>query len=121
MFGCLSAIAVEGSARYRKEVFYFLLGLTLKMQNYALWWLVVGVVAFLAILILIMIFAGDHSPPPKTQNKRSRSRTPPTTTSHALKRRPLTVFKRCQERRRKISVTDTHDLCLLRLAGDIPC
>ncbi len=74
MFGYLSAVDVEGSARYRREVFYFLLGLTLKMQNYALWWPVVGGVAFLAVLILIMIFAGDHSPPPKTQNKNGRNR-----------------------------------------------
>ena len=95
------------------------------MQNYALWWPVVGGVAFLVVLVWVVIFTGDHSPPSKPhkqKRKKSRkcSRSPPKTTSHGLKRHSLVAFRRCQECRLKISITDTHDLCLACLGRGHP-
>ena len=97
------------------------------MQNYALLWPVVGGIAFLAILVLVIVFTGDHSPPSKTQKqklkkskKHSHSRSPPKTTSQGCKERLLNAFKRCQECRCKIAITDTHDLCLACLGRGHP-
>ncbi len=98
------------------------------MQNYALWWSGAGGVAFLAVLVSVIVLTGNRSPSKthkqklKKSRKRScsRSRSPPKTTSHGLKRRTLNAFKRCQECRRKISVKDTHDLCLACLGRGHP-
>ena len=95
------------------------------MQNYTFWWPVVGGVAFLAVLVLFAVFTGDRSSPSKQHKQkrkksRKRSRIPPKTTSHGLKRRSLIAFKRCQECRHKIAITDTHDLCLASLGRGHP-
>ena len=96
------------------------------MQNYNLWWPVVCGVAFLAVLILVIILTGDQSPHSKTQKqkqkkpkKHSRSCSPPKTTGHSLKK-CLNIFKQCVQCRRKTSVTDTHDLCLVCLGMEHP-
>ncbi len=101
----------------------FSLGVPYKMQNYALWWPVVGGLAFLTVLILVIVLTGDHSPHPKTKQKqkkskkRSRSRSPQDTTGHGLKKR-TNVFKQCGRCRHKITVTDTHNLCLACLGRE---
>ena len=70
------------------------------MQNYALWWPVVGGVTFLAVLILAVVLAGGQSPSSKTKQKRkktkkrSRSRSPQDTTGHTVKKR-TNVLKKC--------------------------
>ncbi len=62
------------------------------MQNYALWWPVVGGLAFLTILILVIVLTGDHSPHSKIKQKRKKSkkrscsRSPQDTTGHGLKK-----------------------------------
>ncbi len=95
------------------------------MQNYTLWWPVVGGVTFLAVLILAVVLAGGQSPSSKAKQKRkktkkrSRSRSPHDTTGHTVKKR-TNAFKRCGKCRRKISVTDTHDLCLACLGKEHP-
>ncbi len=73
----------------------------------------------------LYLFTGDRSSPskPHTQKRkksRKRSRSPPKTTSHGLKRRSLIAFNWCQECRLKISITDTHDLCLACLGRGHP-
>ncbi len=98
------------------------------MQNYAFWWPVVDGVAFLAVLALVIVLTGDRDSPSskthKQKQKKSRkpspSCSPPRTTSHRLKRHTLNAFKRCQDCRCKILITDTHDLCLTRLGKGHP-
>ena len=88
------------------------------MLRQPVWWPVVGAVAFLAVLVLVIVFTGDKGSPTskthkqKRKKSRKRSRSPPRTTGHVLKRRQLNVFKCCQEYRLKISVVDMHNLCL---------
>ncbi len=95
------------------------------MQNYALWWPVVGGVTFLAVLILAVILTGGQSPSSKAKLKRKKtkkrwhSRSPHDTTGHTVKKH-INVFKRCGRCRRKITVTDTHDLCLECLGKEHP-
>ncbi len=95
------------------------------MQNYALWWPVVGGVTFLAVLILAVVLTGGQSPSSKTKlkrkktKKRSRSHSPHDTTGHTVKKR-INVFKRCGRCRRNITITDTHDLCLACLGMEHP-
>ena len=76
-------------------------------------------------LILVIILTGDHSPASETKQKRkkskkrSRSRSPHDTTGHSRKKR-IKVFKRCGRCRCTITVTDTHDLCLVCLGMEHP-
>ncbi len=88
------------------------------MLSQPVWWSVVGAVAFLAVLVFVIIFTRDKGSPTskthkqKRKKSKKRSRSPPRNTGHVLKRRPLNVFKCCQECRHKITVVDMHNLCL---------
>ncbi len=85
-----------------------------------------------AVLVLIVVFAGDRdSHSSKTQKqkrkklrKRSQSRSPPVVTGQWQKRRALTAFKGCKQCKRKISITDAHtdahDICLACLGKAHP-